>query len=217
MNAAPTPLRLMLVDDHTLVRLGFRVLLETTPGFEVVAEAGNGEQALELLAQTAVDVIILDLSMPGLGGLETLHRIRAHDPAARVLVLSAHEEVAFMRRTLRAGARGYLSKRTAPEELVSALNAVACGRIYLEARMSQPLAMDGLGVAHKDPVASLSEREFTVFLRLAQGATVKEIADELALAQSTVGTHLYNIKRKLDVSTQAELTLLAIRNQLIEA
>lgn len=216
MNTSRTPLRIMLVDDHTLVRLGFRALLESTPGFEVVAEAEDGEQALEQLAQTEVDVTILDLSMPGMGGLETLHRMRAHDPTAQVLVLSAHEEIAFVRRTLQAGARGYLTKRTAPEELISALQAMACGQIYLEARMSQSLAIDELGGAGNDPLTRLSAREFTVFLRLARGATVKEIADELALAQSTVGTHLYNIKRKLGVSTQAELTLLAIRNQLIE-
>lgn len=217
MNDAASPTRVMLVDDHAMVRFGFRMLLESTSGYAVVAEAEDGEGAIAQLAQTAVDVVVLDLSMPGMGGLESLRRMRARNDALSVLVLSAHEEAAFARRVLQAGGRGYLTKRAAPEALVDAVRTVANGQIYLEPALAQTLALNQLdGNAAAGPLAQLSEREFIVFVRLAEGATVNTIAQELSLASSTVGTHLYNIKRKLSLTTQAEMTLLAIRHHIID-
>jgi two-component system invasion response regulator UvrY len=212
-------IRVMLVDDHAVVRVGFRMLLQAAPGgMEIVAEADSGEQALALLAEmtSRPDVLLLDLSMPGMGGLEMLRRLRARDPALAVLVLSAHEDTAHARRVLAAGALGYLSKRSAPEALVQAVCCVAAGQHYIEAALAQKLALAQLG-GEASPVDALSEREFAVFVRLAKGGTVAAIAQQLSVSASTVGTHLYNIKQKLGATNQAELTLIALRWGVIEA
>jgi two-component system, NarL family, invasion response regulator UvrY len=159
--------------------------------------------------------VVLDIAMPGMGGLEALRRIRARNNQARILTLSAHDDPMHARRSLQEGALGFLSKRSAPEALLDAINCVASGRRYLDAALAQKLALaefDG-----KSPVERLSEREFEVFVRLARGATVQRIAQDLKLSASTVGTHLYNIKQKLAVDNQSELTLIAIRHGLIEA
>jgi two-component system invasion response regulator UvrY len=146
-----------------------------------------------------------------------LRRIRAHHAQARVLALSAHDDPLHARRALREGARGFLSKRSAPEALLEAISVVAAGQRYLDPNLAQKLALDEVEGAGKSAVERLSEREFEVFVRLAGGASVQRIADDLKLSGSTVGTHLYNIKQKLGASNQAELTLIAIRHGLIQA
>jgi len=155
--------------------------------------------------------------MPGMGGLEALRRIRSHHPQARVLALSAHDDPMHARRALREGALGFLSKRSAPEALIEAVTTVGAGRRYIDVALAQKLALADLDGGSKSPIEKLSEREFEVFVRLARGETVQRIAEDLRLSASTVGTHLYNIKQKLDVVNQSELTLLAIRHGLIEA
>ena len=220
-TAPAAPLRIALVDDHAVVRMGFRMLLESTPAgalpaLKVMAEAADGEALLRLLPTTTLDVVVMDLSMPGLGGLETLRRLRARDDAPPVLVLSAHEDSAHPRRALNAGALGYLSKRAAPETLPEAVRAVAAGRRYLDAQTAPTLALAQLDGSAASPFDVLSEREFEVFTRLARGASVADIATTLKLSPSTVGTHLYNIKQKLAAANQAELTLLALRWGVIE-
>jgi two-component system, NarL family, invasion response regulator UvrY len=206
----------MLVDDHVLVRMGFRMLLKDA-GIEVVAEADSGEQVTALYAQARPDVVVMDLSMPGMGGLEALRRLLAQDSAARVLVLSAHQDSAHPHRALKAGALGYLAKGAAPEELSAAVRAVAQGRGYVDARTAQTLAVAQIDGAEASPAEKLSEREFAVFLHLARGATVAQIADTLKLSPSTVGTHLYNVKQKLGAGNQSELTLIALRWGLLES
>jgi len=208
-------IRVLLVDDHAVVRTGFRLLLETVPDVRVIAEADSGEAACLRFDETAPDVVVLDLSMPGMGGLETLKRLRARDPNAKLLALSAHDDPMHARRALRQGALGFLSKRTAPETLLEAVRAVAAGRRYVDAELAQHIVLGELGTA--SPIELLSEREFEVFLRLAKGSAVQRIATELNLSPSTVGTHLYNIKQKLGATNQAELTLIALRASLIEA
>jgi two-component system invasion response regulator UvrY len=198
------------------VRTGFRLLLQAQSDTTVVGEADSGESACQRYAELTPDVVVMDLAMPGMGGLEALRRIRAHHPQARVLALSAHDDALHARRALREGARGFLSKRSAPEALLEAITAVAGGQRYLDAALAQKLALDEVEGAAKSPVERLSEREFEVFVRLAAGSTVQRIADDLKLSASTVGTHLYNIKQKLAVSNQSELTLIAIRHGLIE-
>ena len=210
-------IRVLLVDDHAVVRTGFRLLLQAHPETTVVGEADSGESACQRYLELTPDVVVMDLAMPGMGGLEALRRIRAHHPQARVLALSAHDDPAHARRALREGARGFLSKRSAPEALLEAISAVAAGQRYLDAGLARRLALDEVSGAGKSPVERLSEREFEVFVRLAGGATVQRIAEDLKLSASTVGTHLYNIKQKLGVSNQAELTLIAIRHGLIQA
>ncbi len=210
-------IRILLVDDHAVVRTGFRLLLQSLPDMSVIAEAESGEAACQRYQELRPDVVVMDLAMPGMGGLEALRRIRAHDREARVLTLSAHDDPMHARRALQEGALGFLSKRSAPEALVEAVNAVAAGRRFLDGALAQKLALAEFQGANKSPVEQLSEREFDVFVRLAAGATVQKIAQDLNLSASTVGTHLYNIKQKLAVANQSELTLIAIRHGLIEA
>ena len=205
----------MLVDDHAVVRMGFRLLLDGAPHIEVVAEADSGEEALRLCPEAKPDVVVMDLSMPGIGGLEAISRLVAKQPSARILVLSAHADAIHARRVLKAGAAGYLSKRSAGEELLDAIGQVAGGKTFIEAAIAQQLAVQQMR-GEKSPVDTLSEKEFNVFLALAQGHSVIEIAEIMSLSPRTIGTHLYNIKQKLDASNQAELTLIALRNGLIE-
>lgn len=207
----------LLADDHAVVRTGFRLLLQSHPDFSVVAEVQSGEDACRQYAELEPDVVVMDLAMPGMGGLEALRRILARDARARVLALSAYDDPMHARRALREGALGFLSKRSAPEALIEALSEVAAGRRYVDADVARRLALAELDGDGRSPIERLSEREFDVFLRLARGATVQRIADELKLSTSTVGTHLYNVKQKLGVANQSELTLIAIRHGLIEA
>jgi two-component system, NarL family, invasion response regulator UvrY len=210
-------IRVMLVDDHAVVRTGFRLLLQSIPEISVVGEAESGEVAVQRYAELTPDVLVMDIAMPGMGGLEALKRIRARYPQARVLALSAHDDPVHARRALQEGALGFLSKRSAPEALIEAVTIVAHNRRYLDASLAQKLALADIEGSTRSPIERLSEREFEVFIRLASGATVQKIAEDLKLSSSTVGTHLYNIKQKLDVVNQSELTLIAIRHGLIEA
>jgi two-component system, NarL family, invasion response regulator UvrY len=210
-------IKVLLADDHAVVRTGFRLLLQSQPDISVVAEAPSGEAACQMFAELSPDVVVMDLGMPGMGGLEAMRRIRARNPAARVLALSAHDDPMHARRALREGALGFLSKRSAPEALIEAISAIAAGRRYIDPALAQKLALAEIEGAARSPIEQLSEREFEVFIRLAGGATVLKIADDLKLSASTIGTHLYNIKQKLGVVNQSELTLLAIRHGLIEA
>jgi len=208
-------IRVMLVDDHALVRMGFRMLLADAD-VEVVAEADTGEQACADYARVRPDVVVMDLSMPGMGGLEAVRRLLAQDPKARILALSAHEDTAHPRRVLRAGALGYLAKRSAPEALIAAVTAVAANRPYVDAHTAQALAVAEVR-GETSPADTLSEREFSVFVQLARGLSVAQIADNLKLSPSTVGTHLFHVKQKLGASNQSELTLVALHWGLIEA
>jgi two-component system invasion response regulator UvrY len=210
-------IRILLVDDHAVVRVGFRLLLQASEQVCVVAEAESGEAACQLYAEATPDVVILDLSMPGMGGLEAMRRIRARDPHARILALSAQDDPMHARRALRQGALGFLSKRSAPEALLEAVRTVATGRRYIDPSLAQELVVAELDGDADSPIERLSEREFEVFIRLARGATVQRIAEDLKVSPSTVGTHLYNIKQKLGATNQSELTLFALRHGLIEA
>jgi two-component system, NarL family, invasion response regulator UvrY len=207
-------IRVMLVDDHALVRMGFRMLLADAQ-VEVVAELQTGEQACSEYARVKPDVVVMDLSMPGMGGLEAVRRLIAQDPKARILALSAHEDTAHPRRVLRAGALGYLTKRSAPDALIAAVTAVAAHEAYVDAQTARALAMAQVK-GETSPTEALSEREFSVFLQLARGQSVAQIADNLKLSPSTVGTHLYHIKQKLGASNQSELTLVALQWGLIQ-
>jgi two-component system invasion response regulator UvrY len=204
----------MLVDDHAVVRMGFRLLLQGAADIQVVGEAESGEEAVRAFTDWKPDVIVMDIAMPGIGGLEAIDRILSRDSQARILVLSAHEDAMHARRVMKSGAAGYLTKRSAAEELIHAIHQVALGKTYLEPSIAQQLAMQQLS-GQKSPVDMLSEKEFKVFLALAKGQSVAEIADIMSLSPRTVGTHLYNIKQKLGASNSAELAIIAIRAGLI--
>jgi two-component system invasion response regulator UvrY len=209
------PVRVMLVDDHAVVRMGFRLLLEGALDIRVAAEADSGEEAVRAFPEVKPDVVVMDISMPGIGGIEAIDRILAREPQARILVLSAHEDAMHARRVLKAGAVGYLTKRSAAEELIQAIRQVAQGKTYLEPSIAQQLAVQQMS-GEKSPVDMLSEKEFKVFLALAKGTSVAEIAEIMSLSPRTVGTHLYNIKQKLGASNSAELAIIAIRAKLLE-
>ena len=207
-------IRVLLADDHATVRMGFRLLLEGA-GATVIGEADSGEAAVSAFDRSPPDVLMMDVSMPGIGGLGALERVRVHHPDARVLILSAHDDAQIPTRALRAGATGYLSKRAHPDELLRALTSVARGQRYIDPEIAPALALAQFS-GGQDPVSALTEKEFAIFLQLAQGRSVAEIAESHRLSPSTVGTHLYHIKQKLNVSNAAELALIAIRSGLIE-
>ena len=205
----------LLVDDHAVVRFGFRMLLEATDDIKVIAEAESAEVAYQQIAIERPDVIVMDISLGGTMGVEATKRIIARDKHARVLGLSSHEDPSYVRYMLKAGALGYLSKRSAPDELILAIRQISEGRMYIDSHVSQRMALEEFN-GEKSPIEVLSEREFGVFIQLAKGSSVNQIAELLNISPRTVGTHLYNVKQKLAVSNQAELTLIAVRHGLIE-
>ncbi len=209
-------INVMLVDDHAVVRMGFKMLLETDADIKVVCEAESGEQAIQRYVEFKPQVVVMDITMPGIGGLEAIERILAKDSAAKILVLSAHEDSVHPKRVLNAGAMGYLTKRSAAEEMIKAIRVVASGKKYLEAGVAQQMAIQQLS-GDQNPVDVLSPREFEVFMALAKGKTTNEIAETLFLSPRTVGTHLYNIKQKLNANNSAEIALIAMRSGLLEA
>jgi two-component system invasion response regulator UvrY len=209
-------INVMLVDDHAVVRMGFKMLLESDSDIKVIAEAESGELAIQRYMEHKPNVVVMDITMPGIGGLEAIERILAKDSTAKILVLSAHEDSVHPKRVLNAGAMGYLTKRSAAEELIKAIRTVASGKKYLEASVAQQMAIQQLS-GDQNPVDVLSPREFEVFMALAKGKTTNEIADTLFLSPRTVGTHLYNIKQKLNANNSAEIALIAMRSGLLAA
>ena len=199
-------IKVILVDDHAVVRAGFRMLLSTENTIEVIAEAERGEQACQLYLEKQPDVMVLDLSMPGIGGLETIRRICNRDTNARILVFSVHNERVYVDRAMNAGAKGYITKHAHPEILIAAIQKIAGGEVYIERgliRHEDTHSSEGLETSetdYKSIVESLSAREFDVFLLLAKGLTAHKIADELCLGYKTVANYGTQIRSKLKVS-----------------
>lgn len=207
-------IRVLLVDDHAVVREGYRTLLRDAAEIEVVGEAASGELACRMFVELEPDVVIMDLSLPGIGGLEAIRRILARDPRARVLVFSMHEDTVFVEQALQAGALGYLTKRSAPEGLVQAVIDVAAGRLHVVGELAQQLARQR-SRGRATPFSSLSPREFEIFCLLAGGAAVTDIARRLSLSAKTVANYSTQIKAKLGVGSTAELARLAIRHGVV--
>jgi DNA-binding NarL/FixJ family response regulator len=210
-------LRIVLVDDHRMFREALHPLLAQTPGFEVVAEAGDGQEAVDLVAGLAPDIVVMDVSMPGLNGIEATRRILAERPQTRVVVLSMHADRRFVAETLRAGAAAYVLKDAGFAELVRALQAVAAGRTYLSEQVRQLVVQEYVAVLQRDDASVftvLSAREREVLQLVAEGASTKEIADRLSVSVKTVETHRRQIMEKLDLHSVAELTKYAIREGL---
>lgn len=214
--------KVILVDDHAVVRAGFRMLLSTEDTIEVIAEAERGEAACQLYLEKQPDVLVLDLSMPGIGGLETIRRICNRDSNAKILVFSVHDEMVYVDRAMNAGAKGYISKNSAADILVEAIQKIADGGVYIEHGLMKhkslfantktytPSDMTTSETDYKAIIDSLSAREFDVFLLLAKGLTAHKIADELCLGYKTVANYGTQIRTKLKVSTVAELAHIAI-------
>jgi two-component system invasion response regulator UvrY len=205
----------LLVDDHAVVREGYRRLLEESGRIAVVGEATGAAEAYERFCALNPDVVVMDIALPRVSGIESTRRICQREPRARVLVFSMYQDSIYVRRALDAGASGYLTKASAPHVLVEAVNAVAAGRRYLSRDVAQTLALG----APSDEIAryDLSAREFEILKLLAQGGTVHEIATQLGITPKTVANHQSLIKQKLEVETSAQLVHAAIRLGLVTA
>ena len=206
----------LLVDDHAVVREGYRGLLDRTSDLKVTAEAATGEDAYRLYGETPTDVVVMDVSLPGMSGIETTRRLLARTPDARVLVFSMHEDTMFASRALQAGAKGYVTKASAPELLVDAVRAVAIGRVYITQNIAQQLAFQSTRGQHL-PFNALSPREFEVLRLLAQGLPVQDIAGKLSLSQKTIANYQSSIRQKLEVTSSAQIVRLAMSCGLIQA
>lgn len=212
------PLRLLLADDHTLVRAGLRALLDGIDGVTVVAEADNGEQAVALAAQHKPDIALLDITMPGMNGLQAARHILHDLPDTRVLILSMHSGEEYVSQALKLGVSGYLLKDAATLELQAALEAVASGATYLSPRItSQLLQSKGLRQPEASGLAALTARQLEVLKLLALGRSIKEIAFDLQLSPKTVETYRAQIMERLGIHDLASLVRYAIRNGLIDA
>lgn len=206
----------LLVDDHAVVLEGYRRLLERTPDIRVVAEARNGEEAYKAFVELAPDVVVMDITLPGIGGIEVARRMLAREQSARILMFSMHEDVVFSSRALQSGARGYVTKSSAPEVLVEAVRLVAAGKLYISHDMAQELAVQMLP-GNENPLQALSPREFEVFRLLVAGHAVGEIARILSLSYKTVANHQWNIRQKLDVSNTAQVVRMAMTHGMLAA
>ena len=211
-------LRLLIADDHTLVRQGLRRILEGQPGWEVVAETGDGREAVRLAAELKPDVVLLDIAMPHLNGVEAMQQIERRAPGVRVLVLSMYSDEAYVTRAIRAGASGYLLKDSADTDLIKGITAVAQGKSFFSPAAARVIVDDyarpaATGVA--DRFDSLSEREREVFQLVAEGYSNKEVAELLHISPATVETHRAHVMEKLDLHSTAELVLCAVRRGIV--
>jgi two-component system, NarL family, invasion response regulator UvrY len=208
-------MKIIIIDDHKLVRSGLKQIISEEPGFEVIGEGENFHDAIDLVNNTDADVMLLDISLPGKSGIEILMDVKRIKPKLPVLILSMHPEEQFATRTLRSGASGYLTKETAPEELIIALKKVSQGGKYISRSVAEILAFDIEGRVYDHPHKILSNREFQVFCKLASGKPASAVADELYLSVKTISTYRARILEKMEMRNNAELTFYAVQNQLI--
>lgn len=209
-------LRIFLIDDHAVLRSGLRLLLQTQAGLEVVGDAADGAQGLAGIRRFKPDLVILDLSMPGLGGLEMLKQAMAEQPWLKVLILTMHDDSEFVRTALTAGAAGYVLKRAADTELLTAIRTVSQGGTYVYPSLAARLFLESGVRESRDQTGKLSQREVEVLQHIALGYTQQEIADRLTLSIKTVETHKARISEKLGLRTRAELVRYAIHNGLVQ-
>jgi len=208
-------IRVLIADDHAIVRRGMGQIIAETPDLEVAGEAANGSDVISLVCDGEYDAVVLDINMPGMDGLDTLKQLQAIRPEIPVLVLSMHSEDEYAVRVLRAGASGYMNKESAPDELVAAIRKISSGGKYMSSEVAESLLAHlnsgGTGPLH----ANLSDREFQVLCLLSSGKTVSQIADQLALSVKTISTYRGRILDKMNMKNNAELTHYAIKNNLV--
>jgi two-component system, NarL family, invasion response regulator UvrY len=206
---------IVLVDDHAVVRAGVRRLLEQEPLFEVIGEVESGEKAYQTFGELKPDVMVMDLSMPGMGGLEAIRRILMRYEKAKILVLSMHEDLSFANQALKLGAKGYLTKNTLADDLVKSIETVTQGDVFLSDEIAKKMAMQSIS-GNQDPVHELSAREFEIFRLLAEGLDIDAIASTLNISSKTVSNYQTMIKQKLDINTPIELIRYAIKVGVIK-
>jgi DNA-binding NarL/FixJ family response regulator len=207
MNTAK--ITVILVDDHAIVRAGFRLLLATESNIDVIAEASRGEEILQIYSELKPDIVVMDLSMAGIGGLETTRRLVMREDNAKIIVFSVHHEKVYIQRALDAGARGYICKHAHPDMLIDAIKQVAKGRIYIDPSLVDDAQHQEDMTTYQTIIATLSPREFDVFVLLAKGMTAHQISDELCLSYKTVANYGTTIRSKLNVTSMAQLANIA--------
>jgi two-component system invasion response regulator UvrY len=210
-------INVVLVDDHDLVRTGIKMMLEEVSGIKVVGEAKTGEDAIALVRELHPQVVLLDVQMPGIGGLETTRKILRIDPDVKILIVTIYEDELFPYRLLQAGASGYVTKGIGRNEMVQAIRAVHSGQRYMSPEIAKQIALKSLGDKDDSPFEDLSERELQVTLMITKGMRVQEIADALHLSSKTVNSYRYRIFDKLNIKNDVELTHLAIRYHLLDS
>jgi DNA-binding NarL/FixJ family response regulator len=208
-------IRIILVDDHAVVRSGLRRLLELNKQIEVIAEADSGEQAYQFYGELEPDVVVMDISMPGMGGLESARRIIKRYANANIIIFSMHESSSFASQAIKSGVKGYVTKTGAPDDLTRAVLEVANGKTFLSVEIAHKIAFDSIS-GQDEPIKQLSGREFEVFRLLAEGKKVEEIAEMLKISQKTVANYYTMIKQKLGVSSPIEMLRLAMRHGLVD-
>ncbi len=209
-------IRILIADDHAIVREGLKQILSESPDMRVVAEASTGREVLENISNNDFDIVILDIGMPGRGGLDILKEVKSQNPKLPVLILSMYPEEQYAVRVLKSGASGYLTKESAPGELIKAIRQISQGKKYISASLAEKLAVDLEMSPDKPPHEILSDREYQVMCMIASGKTLKEIADGLSLSIKTISTYRSRILEKMNMKTNAELTHYAIKNRLVD-
>ncbi|AEG02665.1 response regulator [Methylomonas methanica] len=210
-------INVLLVDDHAVVRAGYKAYLAMSEHIGLVYEADRGETACQVYSRHLPDVVVMDLSMPGLGGLESIRRLLGRHGNCKILVFSIHNELVYVTRAIKAGAKGYITKSNAPDTLITAVCTIAGGGTYVDADLAQQLAINSaVDQDETSKIKSLSPREFDIFCLLATGVTIREAAENLCLSYKTVGNHGTAIKDKLGVKTLSELALLASRHGIVK-
>lgn len=209
-------IKVLLVDDHELIRIGIKRLLQDVAGIKVIGEASTGEEAIKLAKELIPDVVLMDVQMPGIGGLEATRKLIRHNPDIKILALTVCDDEPYPSRLLQAGAAGYITKGCGADEMVRGIRTVNSGQRYISSEIAQQLALKRFTKAEESPLDILSERELQIMLMITSGQKVQEISDKLCLSPKTVNSYRYRIFEKLGIHSDVELTLLAIRLGLIE-
>lgn len=209
-------INILIADDHPIVREGFKQVLSETTDMVVAGEASNGQEVLNLIRKNKYDVVLLDISMPGRSGLEILKELRSEHPKLPILIVSIYPEEQYAVRAFRAGASGYLTKASAPHELIEAIRKVSKGGRYVSSSLAEELTYYLDVDATRAPHETLSDREYQVMLLIASGKTVSGIAEELCLSVKTISTYRTHILKKMNLKNNAEITLYAVQNKLVE-
>jgi len=209
-------IRLLLADDHAIVRKGLKQLFQLAPDIDIVDEAVDGSEVMDKLRLLDIHVLVLDITMPGISGVDLISRIRAHGNKPYILVLSMHNELQIARRALKAGANGYLTKDSDPETLLAAIRRIAAGGRFFDPVLAQQMAFEDNPAGQQAQHEQLSDREFHILRMLAQGMSVNEIADTLIISNKTVSTHKARLMRKMDFRTNADLVRYALEHALLE-
>ncbi|GAA04391.1 MULTISPECIES: UvrY/SirA/GacA family response regulator transcription factor [Photobacterium] len=209
-------INVFLVDDHELVRTGIRRLLEDVRGIKVVGEAVSGEEAVKWCRSNHADIILMDMNMPGIGGLEATRKILRFNPDVKIIVLTIHTENPFPTKVMQAGAAGYLTKGAGPDEMVNAIRMVNSGQRYISPEIAQQMALSQFASNSENPFKELSERELQIMMMITKGQKVTDISEQLNLSPKTVNSYRYRLFNKLDISGDVELTHLAIRHGMLD-